>query len=217
MECLWAFVDESGDMGFKPNSSRYATFAGVVTSSRFAVERIPGRIRKRRLKRNIRRLAELKFHNSNREVRMAVLRMLAATGDTSVACLVVDKSKLRKRFQEHNEEFYVGSCVRLAEEIASLARPGRSLSLVFDLRRGGGIMNSAFESAVLGGVVGTDRSEGKTPPEIRVSKLDSLTSGGLQVADYVAGAIQRRFEREDDQYYRVVEPMIVARLDESAL
>lgn len=52
---------------------------------------------------------------------------------------------------------------------------------------------------------------------VRVSKLDSLTSGGLQVADYVAGAIQRRFERGDGLYCQIIEPLIVARLDESAL
>lgn len=118
MQSVWAFVDESGDMGFRASSSRYVTFTGVITTSRFTVERMPGRIRRRRLKRSVSRLPELKFHNSNREVRTAVLRALAATGHASVACLVVDKRKLGGRFQGCGEEFYVGCCVRLAEEIA---------------------------------------------------------------------------------------------------
>jgi len=47
------------------------------------------------------------------------------------------------------------------------------------------------------------------PPEIRVSRLDSRNSGGLQVADFIAGAIQRSHERGDESYRSILAPIMV--------
>lgn len=217
MSCLWAFIDESGDLGFGQGSSRYVTFAAVITSSLSAVERIPRRIRRRRLKKSLRRIPELKFHNSSHEVRTAVLRMLAASADVRVACLVADKRSAKDRFSGRMDQLYLESCLRMANEVARLVGPRGTLNLTFDARRGGGIVDSGFGSRILENMTGRAVGMKNMPASARVSKLDSVNSGGLQVADYVAGAIQRRYERGDLRYYRIIAPLIEAELDWSAL
>lgn len=46
------------------------------------------------------------------------------------------------------------------------------------------------------------------PPEIRVSRLDSRNSGGLQIADFIAGAIQRSYEHGDGSYRSIIAPLM---------
>ena len=45
-------------------------------------------------------------------------------------------------------------------------------------------------------------------PEVTVSRFDSLNSGGLQMADFAAGAIHRRRESRDEHYRKMIESRI---------
>jgi hypothetical protein len=42
-----------------------------------------------------------------------------------------------------------------------------------------------------------------------VSRLDSQNSGGLQIADFIAGAIQRSHEHGDESYRNIIAPLMV--------
>lgn len=203
-----AFIDESGDLGFGARASRYLTLAAVVTDDPRPLERIPQKIRKRRLKKSLRRIPELKFHNSSHEIRMAVLRRLVADEDVRVVCLVVDKRNAKDRILERKNEFYLESCGRLAHEVVRLVGQRPTLNLIFDARRGGGVVDSDFDFRIRESVTEACRRMRTVSPAVRVSKLDSVNSGGLQVADYVAGAIHRKYERGDTAYYRVIAPSI---------
>jgi hypothetical protein len=44
---------------------------------------------------------------------------------------------------------------------------------------------------------------------IEVSVTDSHNSGGLPTADFVVGSIQRKHERDDHSYSRIIAPAIV--------
>jgi hypothetical protein len=44
----------------------------------------------------------------------------------------------------------------------------------------------------------------KIPPVVNIRRLDSTNSRGLQVADFIAGAIQRKHEMGDDSYSGII-------------
>jgi hypothetical protein len=46
------------------------------------------------------------------------------------------------------------------------------------------------------------------PPRITISRFDSQRSRGLQVADFVVGAIQRKYELGDGRYYDMIAPAV---------
>ena len=48
-----------------------------------------------------------------------------------------------------------------------------------------------------------------TVPRINVSRFSSANSPGLQVADYVAGAVQRYYEFGDAEYYDMIKDSIL--------
>jgi hypothetical protein len=50
---------------------------------------------------------------------------------------------------------------------------------------------------------------GHFPPTVNVSLLDSSGSEGLQVADYVAGAVFQSVERGESSYLRMIEGRVV--------
>ncbi len=53
------------------------------------------------------------------------------------------------------------------------------------------------------------RRVGFVPPDISISHFDSLTSEGLQAADFVVGAVFRSLERGDNSYLEIINPKVI--------
>jgi len=83
------------------------------------------------------------------------------------------------------------------------------INIVFDARRGQRPRGSDFDGRILAKACEGYRSIGRPTPDVSVSRLDSLNSGGLQMADFAAGAIHRWHESGDDYYRRMIGPVIV--------
>ena len=203
------FVDESGDLGFGQGSSKYITIGALIATHPETVDRIPLRIRKRRLKKSLRQKPELKFHNSSPDVRRSVLRMIMALPEVSIASMIVNKTGMPDGLGRRPENFYDRVCGELLAGIIA-ARGGRgAYRVVFDARPHNRSASYDFGGHI-GAVVERELSRaGVLPVHIDVSVIDSHNSGGLQAADFVVGSIQRKYERNDHSYYRIIAPAIV--------
>ena len=203
------FVDESGDLGLGEGSSKYITIGALITSHPDAVGRIPLRIRKRRLKKRLQRKPELKFHNSSPDIRRSVLEMVMAIEGTSVASVTVNKQGLPEALRRNPVRFYDRVCGELLSE-AIVALGGRgAYRVVFDARPHNRPPSYDFGKGV-GDIIEQRLSgAGLLPVRIDVSVIDSHNSSGLQVADFIVGAIQRKNERGDAAYYSIIAPAMV--------
>jgi len=202
------FVDESGDLGFGKGSSKYITIGALITTHPEIVERIPRRIRKRRLKKSLLQKPELKFHNSSPDVRRSVLKMVMALQDISIASMTVNKIGMPDGFRHSPERFYDCVCGELLADII-VNRGGRgAYRVVFDARPHNRPPGYDFGGRV-GAIVGRELTRaGLIPVRIDVSVIGSHNSGGLQTADFVVGSIQRKHERDDHSYSRIIAPAI---------
>lgn len=181
----------------------------MITTHPETVERIPLRIRKRRLRKSLRQKPELKFHGSSPEVRRRVLRMIVAHPEVSIASMVVNKHGMPDGLRRRPESFYDRVCGELLADIIA-ARGGRgAYRVVFDARPHNRSASYDFGGRV-GVVIERELSRaGILPVKIEVSVIDSRNSGGLQTTDFVVGAIQRRHERNDHSYYGIIAPAVV--------
>lgn len=202
------FVDESGDLGFGQGSSKYITIGALIATHPEAVERIPLRIRKRRLKKNLRQKPELKFHGSSPEVRWRVLRMITALPEVSIASIIVNKTGMPDGLRRNPERFYDSVCGELLADIIVTQGGGCGYHAVFDARPHNRSASYDFGGHIEGVVERELSRAGVLPIQIDVSVIDSHNSGGLQAADFVVGSIQRKYARDDPSYYRIIAPAI---------
>jgi len=203
------FVDESGDLGFGSGSSRYITIGALITDCPDDVRRIPLHIRKRKLKKRLRQKPELEFHNSCPELRKSVLGMVMALQGVSIASVTVDKRSMPWHLRRSPERFYEEVCGELLSA-AIVARGGRgSYRIVFDARPHNRPPSYGFEEGVREIIEESLFRVGLLPVRIDISVIDSHNSGGLQVADFIVGAVQRKNERGDPTYYDIIAPAML--------
>lgn len=203
------FVDESGDLGFGKLASRYVTLSAVSTEDPIYLARIPKKIRKRRLKKSLRSKPELKYYTSSPEIRRVVLEMVAALGSVSIGSITVEKSRLARQSRERRNNFCHQLCGELACQMARHTAAVRSLNVVFDDRPFNMSVGHGFDVYVTERIRASYDTLGLIQPRVIVSRVDSLNSQGLQVADFVAGAIQRRYEFGDAEYSSIITDKIV--------
>ena len=209
MARLSVFVDESGDVGFSPRSSRHLTLVAVATEAPLVLERIPKKIRRTLLLKRQRQVPELKFHASSPRVRRVFLEMVLRSGGARAVSIVVKKTAIPRERRGERVEFYDQVCAQLAVEIAHLGRSAGELYVVFDSRPRTKATGHSPDSRMVAEIRREYDAMRCIPPQIRVSRLDSRNSGGLQVADFIAGAIQRSHERGDDSYRSIIAPLLV--------
>jgi len=206
----WAhvFIDESGDIGY-PKGSSILTVAALITGDSKRIERIPLQIRKKRLRKNLIRKSELKFHNSDEWVRKAVLSLLMRRDDFQIMAIIIDKRLVATELQEDKEGFYDECCAQLAAEVAKACPNAAGLNIVFDQRYKSKGVNDNFTSLIRTRVEEARPELRRYTSSIQISGFDSQRSGGLQVADFVAGALQRKYEQDDSAYYEIIAARIL--------
>jgi hypothetical protein len=203
------FIDESGDLGFSLRSSKHFAVVALVSPDPTTLERIPKRVRRRKLRKSLRRKPELKFHNSNPDVRRLVLRMIAEVTGTRIFCVIVEKRRSLDPPYPDSIELYQHACGTLLRGVLRSERIDGDLQVVLDARRGNRKADIDLDLHLRSEIASECRSLGLIPPDrIRMSRYDSHSSGGLQVVDFVAGAVRRKYEEGDDSYYRIVLQLI---------
>ncbi|MGQ9586959.1 MAG: DUF3800 domain-containing protein [Thermoplasmata archaeon] len=200
----FVFVDESGDLGLGAGASRHITLCAVMTRQPELLDRILKKIRKRRLKKSILRKPELKFYGTSPEIRMVALTEVAAIQDLAVASLTADKVRAGQRRIGKRHEFYRHLAGQLVCDLLWLDRSAHCYDIVFDARPLNRPLGHEFDQYIESTILHRCDELGVIPPRVRVSRFDSQMSGGLQVADYVAGAIQRKFELRDSSYHDII-------------
>lgn len=135
--------------------------------------------------------------------------MVMALQDVSIASMTVNKVGMPDGFRHRPERFYDWVCGELMADII-VGRGGRgAYRVVFDARPHNRPPSYDFGGRV-GAIVERELTRaGLLPVRIDISVIDSHNSGGLQTADFVVGSIQRKHEREDHGYYRIIAPAIV--------
>ena len=203
------FIDESGDLGFSLRSSKHFAVVALVSQDPTTLERIPKRVRRRKLKKILRRKPELKFYNSSPDVRRIVLRMIVDVPGTRIFCVIVEKRRSSDPPYPDSIELYQQACGTLLRGIIRSERINGDLRVVLDARRGNRKADLNLDLHLRSEIASECCSLGLIPPSrIRLSRYDSHSSGGLQVVDFVAGAVRRKYEERDDSYYRIVLQLI---------
>ena len=210
MDNCHVFVDESGDFGFSSTTSKYTVLAAIIAQEIDRLGRIPRQIRRRNTRgRILRKVGELKFNTANDHIRREILKAVARTQDIRIGCIILDKSKLGDLCSHNGELLYLQMSVQLMKEIAGFERIRRRMEVTFHRTpfyyRHEGDYEQFIQSAVSEEF---DRLR-IIAPEISVHVKSSQTSDGVRIADFVAGAIHRKYSKDDSVYHELIKESII--------
>jgi len=197
------YLDESGDMGFSPSSSRHLVVAGIASAESFQFRRLVRETR-RRFESEARSWSELKFNRSSNNLRVHLLKGIAAT-DSFIVWTGIVKRGFQDEFKSRREELVRGMFAEVGSEVSGMLR-SRRMDLVVDRRTNKERARKEFDSVLKAAVFA--KHAGYFPPMVRVRHIDSFNSYGLQLTDLIAGAVFRMLEFNDDSFIRLIAPRI---------
>lgn len=211
---MHVFIDESGDLGFKENASNFFVAAYVIPEQPWTVRHHLRRLLRRLHKRRRYSGSELKFSNSNHEVRLHVLEKICELNWVT-GLIVLEKKKVKPELRRIPNILYNYSIVNhLMRNVLLWLEPLEKLTLCIDrsLSRSN---REAFDFYVRDKATWIWNVElGRTPSLMRnqviVSHESSQVECCLQLADYIAGATFQKYERGQDDYYKIFEANVRA-------
>ena len=198
------YLDESGDLGFSDRSSKHLVIVTLATAAPHTLSRI---VRKahRRFSLDDGSGAEFKFNRSREPLRRFFLECIAET-DSWIVWGSATKSGASQRSLGDGDSLWGYVVSRTVSEM-SRATHTKSIHLVVDRLSPRPNVNRSLAMRLVKEV--ETHHAGHFPPTVNVSLLDSSRSEGLQVADYVAGAVFQSVERGESSYLRMIERRVV--------
>lgn len=187
---LQGFLDESGDTGTEIGSTNYLVVAIVVGDGKKLGKAVTKA--RRSLGRRIQGVSELKASKDGERVVSKLISHATGVGFYAVV-VVADKRNLMSL--SDSESLYRLVCVRAVSEV--LERYG-SLSLVLDRRYTGRKQQKQLTEALASCV------EAMAGVALAIEYELSEKEKGLQIADAVAWAVFRKFERGDDTAWGMI-------------
>jgi hypothetical protein len=197
MSTLHLHLDESGDLNFSPRGSRYYLFAAVWTYNPLPLAIQLQLLRFRLLKQgsNIE-----KFHASSDHgrIRQLVISKILSYPDWKFAAVVVQKNKVPPKDREHLGSFYSRfATMPLSLVLRGPIREHAHNLLVYTDRFPGQCNRELTEKAIKIAC----RAELPDGFPFHVYHHASASNLWLQVADYCAYAIARKWEQGDSSLY----------------
>lgn len=155
--------------------------------------------RKRVLKKKLRSLSEIKFHNSDEKTRVYVLQEIAKQ-DIKIVALIVDKKGKIVKDSPLNYGIIVGKTVAECLSICPV------LNMTLDKKFTAKSQEVEFFRAVQETV---EILAPKNKNLVFNQPVESEKESLVQLADFIAGAIQIKYNRRDSHYVDIIKGKIV--------
>jgi len=191
----YGFLDEAGNVGSGPRSSRVLVVAVVLTSSPQRLRREVKKFRSR-LRKKKRQIPELKASHSPPAWNRKRLEQLAKMG---IEIVVTVTEKTKHSYERDPEELYRRLCARAVGECL---KRSSSLTLRIDKRYTNPTLQAAQERAIRDAV----QRPGRT---LTIEHVDSSRDSALQQADLIAWAFLQKYEHGDESFAALVQERVV--------
>lgn len=195
---VYGFLDESPNL----SDSAYFFCVDIISTSERtnkALQNIIKRARRKTVKKQIRQLSEIKFHNSDEKTRKYILTEIAKV-NIRIIVLVIDKEGRAIKDTPLNYGIAIGSTVA---ELLSLYPV---LNITMD-KKFSSIKEETESLKVTQEVIEELAPKNKNivfnPP------TDSKKEPLLQLADFVAGAMNSKYNNKDNHYAEIIEKRVI--------
>ena len=194
----YAYSDDSPTL---TSPEDYLLVAVVVTlkAGDKKLTKIPKRVRQKLLGKKLQQLPKLKFSNSDEKTRLRMLQMIADE-DVEIFALVIDKGGRRINDSPLNNGIVLGNAAAMVLE----KKP--HVSLTPDKK----FTNPNETARYL--ETATKVIADKVPAGVLLLKepVESRRESLIQLADFVVGAVNHKYNRENERYFKIIEKKVVS-------
>ena len=197
---LYLFLDEAGDLNFKPNGSKYFLFGSLVVRDPWPLNDALGTLRRQLFSGQFIPAA---FHASEdrQATRDRVFECICAASDLAYDVTVVDKKLVPEEYREESAfyTFIADFTLRLTIAQYPTADPVYVTTDSLPLKKKRDAVVKGLKLC-LSSVLGERR--------FQIEHHPSAAHGCLQAADYLNWAVYRKWEGGDRRSYDLVEQLI---------
>ena len=211
----YIYIDESGDLGFKnlgkKGCSTFFTVAALKANTdelNNRIGRIPKRVRQKHLKKKEKLRNEFKFSKSSVETRKRFLKDIMKIDNLRMYSITIDKRSVDSNYFLKKPIILYSFLMReliqrcLSGKRKKNARPGR---LCFDKY----VPYSLIEEFE-GYVIFSDKVKKQITniPKIEITHEDSVRVPAIQVVEFIVGAVNTKYERNNEMYFDIIKNKI---------
>lgn len=187
------FIDESGTL---PDSTdRYIVFAALVATNPQGLEKILPKFRKKTplkgSRKKEKKAPEFKFHYVGDITRRKVLEEIISK-DIKIYLLVIDK--MGRKIADTPQNYG-----KLIKNLISKLLKKESLKQIYIDKHFGNKYDSEKLQSILDSITN----------EVSFLQVDSIADPRIDLPDFIAGAILRKFRVKDEAFYKIISKKIV--------
>jgi Protein of unknown function (DUF3800) len=204
---LEIFIDESGDLGFSEQSTRYFVVAYLVTSNAHSIRTKISRLKKNMNNKRKGSVSEFKFGRDGDLTRTRVLTEICKC-DFELGLVVIDKAYVKPSLRSDPPLLYRYLVANYVVTNLVNAYDLTAVRFIVDkslMSKGMQAFNSYLTNKLSWR---QEMEKGDQMPTVEIVHEHSEAEPCLQVADYCAGATFSRFERMDSTYYDLIRSRI---------
>lgn len=198
------FLDESGDLGFKPKSSGWFLFTLVLTNDHRKIEKCVKSVHKS-LSKKYKKVGELHAYHSQSSTKKLLLQKLSALEELKVLCVILNKKKVYVDLQNQKNYLYNYTANILLDRLhqKKILNTREVIELIIDQKDTKKFIKDNFEKYL------KDNLIKRTSSKIKIKICPSHTEKCLQAVDFISWAIFRKYEKNDYEYYEIIKDRII--------
>jgi hypothetical protein len=201
----YILLDESGDLGFSfdKGSSRYFVMTAIITDNKRQLEKIVRTVRSK-LDSKHRKFDTLHAHRDEHITRQRLLRKLGKT-ECQIIAVVLNKKKVYRDAKTRKSTIYNDVTRFLINRIFE-KHPWVSdvwPSIIASRREMNVFLNKEFKHRVTEDLKVGHRND------IEISIATPANEKSLQIVDYVSWAVYQSLEKGDDDYLKIIKPLLI--------
>ena len=162
-----------------------------------SLSRIVKKIRQKILKKKLKNSSEIKWNNSNENIKRKVLEVLSKK-DLEIFSIILDKNKVYDYLKGKKHKLYNYLCRLILSECS--LNDNRA-ELVVDRSKGKRALRDDFDNYIRRVILPSEC-------KLDIVHADSKKKGGLQALDFLSGAIFSKYEYGNKEFYKIIEEKI---------
>ncbi|GGD34235.1 hypothetical protein GCM10012288_05270 [Malaciobacter pacificus] len=219
-DAVYIFVDEAGDMDFSSNGSKYYMFNFLIKNRPFNLHEIIANYRYSLLERNLdplsgKRLDIEAFHacEDNKYIRDEMFNLISTFDKNSVKSYsyILEKPKVDPSKRDEKDKFYVDNLNFAIHKLLDELEIQKDFIIITD--RLPVHKNKNRQVAALKKGIKEYIKTKKLNIRYDIFHHCSASSVNLQIVDYISWAIFRKYERDEDIFYKKIEKYLI-KIDE---
>jgi hypothetical protein len=150
------------------------------------------KFRERRLKKKLKEVSEIKANNSTPTIRKYILSKLVEN-ECDIFAVVIDKGKILSKYDKAQNSLYHLLCRLL---LSKVSMDGETI-IIIDQRDTNKLIKQNFKNYIEMNFENNER-------KVRFQQLQSFNDNGLLIVDFVAWAVNRKYNFNEDSYYNII-------------